>query len=174
MVQRPPGSAGGVGAEGLRPALTQPTCPSPDGAWGHGFRMAAGWGGTLPWGVSWQPPGTGAFTPSMRCRRQQRDKGRLLENSKTRRATPTFTGQKCRGTCSPDRHPVLPRAATHRPSQITGHAAARWVFRGKPPQGGPARWTSLVRSHLISDGTGQKAATPESPRPCLEHPCSDT
>lgn len=46
----------------------------------------------------------------------------------TGRATPSFAGRECRGTFSPDRpdrHPVLPRAATHRPNQITSYAAAQ-------------------------------------------------
>lgn len=84
-------------------------------------------GGTLPWDVSWQPPGTGAFTPSMRCRRQQRDKGRLLENSKTRRATPPS-----RSSAEAPVALTAPSAATrcHPPSQPDHrHAAARWVFR---------------------------------------------
>ena len=42
----------------------------------------------------------------------------------TGRATTSFAGRECRGTFSPDRHPVLPRAATHRPNQITSYTAA--------------------------------------------------
>lgn len=96
---------------------------------------ALGWrrgGGTLPWGELAAPRYRSLHTLHA-LQTPAKGQGRLLENSKTRRATPTFTVQKCRGTCSPDRHPVLPRAATV-PARSPAYAAARWVFRGKPPK----------------------------------------